>query len=660
MTSTFNTRYHQMKTFRWWYWALVPLLAIAAYATVLRIGFLADDFIFLYNSQQSGIDLSVFVPEPHWYIYRPLGVVLVGQLGWQLWGYNPLGYHLVSLILHSGSSLLLGLLVAEISSRRALGWLTGALFAVFPLHLEAVGWMSAQWDAWSVLFGLASLWFFSIWWRGSHETTWRYIYLLFSAFLYCLAIFTKENLLSFIVIFPVAAYAMNSRNEGASRFNRSDWRRLALGLIPLLAVLMLNIGIRLSAWGFLGGYRGARNDYLNFFWDAYGALIRMLLAPINSTLLGSGTAQVVGALSCVGLLVGFLCFGYREPRLLLLGATWIVVPLVPVLNLGASVTDLQQNRFLYMATAGYCFTIAVLLYGFVAQVSKWRSAYILVGLILLASVAACWAHLRPWHTASVQVKDVDRQLSTLLPPVRPGEDMVWFAENTPDNYQGAYSLRVGLGSLPYFRTGQNATVNGVVNATDLHLLEEQDNAFAMRFRYDQLSTRYVIDYASGITSDAELPSEGESSTTLQTWDFRGCSSGAVAVWTVRGAESSCKPESGLTLSPTNPDPQVLSPPPSISSGLDQARFVRVRASVIYPPADHPEPYISEWYWKGPGEEWSAERSLAVPIKQDGVSHVYWTFIPIERAPQGISELRFDPVNGAVDSTVQWIAVDEVP
>lgn len=164
MISAVNARYNEMRAFRRWYWAFIPLLAVIAYITVLRIGFLSDDFIFLYNSQQSGIDLSVFVPEPHWYLYRPLGVVLVGQLGWQLWGYNPFGYHLVSLILHSGSSLLLGLLAAEISSRRALGWLAGALFAVFPLHLEAVGWMSAQWDAWAALFGLASLWLFVTWW----------------------------------------------------------------------------------------------------------------------------------------------------------------------------------------------------------------------------------------------------------------------------------------------------------------------------------------------------------------------------------------------------------------------------------------------------------------------------------------------------------------
>jgi hypothetical protein len=645
-----------------WYWAFVPLLAVIAYITVLRIGFLSDDFIFLYNSQQSGIDLGVFVPEPHWYLYRPLGVVLVGQLGWQLWGYNPLGYHLVSLLLHAGSSLLLGLVVAEISSRRTLGWLAGALFAVFPLHLEAVGWMSAQWDAMSSFLGLLALWLFVIWWRQREDGAVSHdAYLYLSAFLYCLSIFVKESLLSFILIFPISAWAMTLD------FNRARLVRLVYSFLPYLAALSINVGVRLWAWGFIGGYKGARTDYLNFFWDSYGDLIHMLLSPINSMIFGSATSQVVGFVTALGLLAAVIYHGYRERRLLIFSAAWVIFAVVPTLNLGVSLADLQQNRLLYLASAGYCCGVAVLLHALIGSAKRWRPAAVgLVGLIILGSIAVCWVQLRPWHTASIQVKDVDRQLSALLPPVHPGEEMVWFSENTPDNYQGAYSLRLGLGTLPYFRGGQSVTVNNVTDATDLNVLDKQDNAFAMRFRFDEMNppelqsknqedTRYVIDYASGITGQKELPSASEGYANLQTWDLRDCSQRAVAAWTVEGAESSCNPDSGLTLSPTSPDPQAFSPTLSIPSG---AMFIRVRALISYPPTS--EAYISQWYWKGEGEGWSEERSLGMLLRQDGKPHVYWTYIPTNRAPNGVEGLRFDPVNGTIDTTVQWIVLDEVP
>jgi hypothetical protein len=91
--------------------------------------------------------------------------------------------------------------------------------------------------------------------------------------------------------------------------------------------------------------------------------------------------------------------------------------------------------------------------------------------------------------------------------------------------------------------------------------------------------------------------------------------------------------------------------------LPGTTFTRLRASISY--AQTSEAFISQWYWKGSGEEWSEERSLAMPIKRDGKAHVYWTFIPSDRAPKGIQGLRFDPVNGLVDAKVHWIALDEV-
>jgi hypothetical protein len=60
-----------------WYWALVPLLAIAAYAPALNIGFLSDDLILLYQAKQSGIDPHILVPAPHYYLYRPPGTMLI-------------------------------------------------------------------------------------------------------------------------------------------------------------------------------------------------------------------------------------------------------------------------------------------------------------------------------------------------------------------------------------------------------------------------------------------------------------------------------------------------------------------------------------------------------------------------------------------------------
>src|SRR5438132_4287066 len=128
--------------FHTWYWALVPLLAIVAYVTVLRVGFLGDDSVLILQAQDVKLDISALVPRPGWFFYRPIGALLTWKLGYQLWGYNAFPLHLQGLLLHAGVSLALGLWLAEVTLRRSLGWLAGALFAVFPLHLEAVGWLA--------------------------------------------------------------------------------------------------------------------------------------------------------------------------------------------------------------------------------------------------------------------------------------------------------------------------------------------------------------------------------------------------------------------------------------------------------------------------------------------------------------------------------------
>ena len=83
MMSALNAEYHKLTIFRWWYWALVPLLAIVAYASVLRMGFLADDFFQLYEGHKRGKDFWWSFPTPQGPVgfVRPVGVMLIYQLG---------------------------------------------------------------------------------------------------------------------------------------------------------------------------------------------------------------------------------------------------------------------------------------------------------------------------------------------------------------------------------------------------------------------------------------------------------------------------------------------------------------------------------------------------------------------------------------------------
>jgi len=76
----------------------------------------------------------------------------------QFYGINPAGYHFTNLLLHLANSLLLFLLLQRLTKARWPSALAAALFALHPLHVESVAWISERKDVLSTLFWMLALW----------------------------------------------------------------------------------------------------------------------------------------------------------------------------------------------------------------------------------------------------------------------------------------------------------------------------------------------------------------------------------------------------------------------------------------------------------------------------------------------------------------------
>jgi hypothetical protein len=75
----------------------------------------------------------------------------------QLFGLNPVGHHFTNLFFHIANTMLIFLLLQQITGATWRSALVAALFALHPLHVESVAWVAERKDVLSTFFGLLSL-----------------------------------------------------------------------------------------------------------------------------------------------------------------------------------------------------------------------------------------------------------------------------------------------------------------------------------------------------------------------------------------------------------------------------------------------------------------------------------------------------------------------
>ncbi len=137
--------------------ALLLAITLLAYLPVLRAGFIWDDDDYVTQNallQQPGGLGRIWTEAGATPQYYPL-VFTTFWIENQLWGLEPAGYHLTNVLLHALAAILLWRVLVRLRIPGAL--LAGALFAVHPIHVESVAWITERKNVLSAVCFLAAL-----------------------------------------------------------------------------------------------------------------------------------------------------------------------------------------------------------------------------------------------------------------------------------------------------------------------------------------------------------------------------------------------------------------------------------------------------------------------------------------------------------------------
>ena len=141
----------------WLFPLFLLVITFITYHPVWHGGFLWNDFCIPHGPHDlghytlSGLN-DIWFHETHQ--YYPLTYTSC-WLEYQLWGFNTTGFHMVSILLHSLSSILVWLILRRLSVPGA--WLAAAIFALHPVNSESVAWLAERKNTLSCFFFLCSI-----------------------------------------------------------------------------------------------------------------------------------------------------------------------------------------------------------------------------------------------------------------------------------------------------------------------------------------------------------------------------------------------------------------------------------------------------------------------------------------------------------------------
>jgi tetratricopeptide (TPR) repeat protein len=285
----------------------------------------------------------------------------------QLFGTWAGGHHLANVFFHAANTVLLFLTLNKLTGKIWRGAFVAALFALHPLHVESVAWISERKDVLSTFFGLLCLFFYACYVKeaGGQRQKKRFYY---GSALFCfvLGLMSKPMLVTwpFVMLlldyWPLGRFAMTPK-EGKDTIGKFSVRFLLWEKAPFLGLSILSCLVTFMAQRAGGAVQSLSGLPLSVRLEnalvSYARYSGKAFWPVNlaNPYPHPGAWPMWEVLPAAALLAGvcvIVVWLRRTRPYLFVGWFWFLGMLIPVIGLVQVGTQAMADRYTYMPLVG--------------------------------------------------------------------------------------------------------------------------------------------------------------------------------------------------------------------------------------------------------------------------------------------------------------------
>jgi tetratricopeptide (TPR) repeat protein len=354
-------------------WALAALLAmatLAVYYPASHNGFVDfDDGVYITHNEHVQAGLS-------WrnvgWAFRSIEAANWHPLTWishmvdcQVFGLNPTGHHAVNVLLHALNTVLLFLLLNKATGFPWRSFCVAALFALHPLNVETVAWVSERKSLLSMLFSLPAVACYGWYARTPKADAHKWRRYVAVVFFFALALLAKPMAVTLPLVLLILDYWPLERMPVPFSIGDAQvWRRVGKLLVEKIPLLAMSIA---SSWiTVVAQHRGEAITSTNAvaMQQRIGNAIVSYVKYIGKMFWPSGlsyyyphpgnrlAAWEILVAAVLLLTITGVVWRHRDRRYLVFGWTLFVVALLPVIGIVQVGLQAMADRYAYIPLIG--------------------------------------------------------------------------------------------------------------------------------------------------------------------------------------------------------------------------------------------------------------------------------------------------------------------